>query len=39
MEIDATLLQEAALVNTELNPFNEGDIIDLEKLNKRLMKF
>ena len=39
MEIDATLLQEAALVNTELNPFNEGDFIDLEKLNKRLMKF
>ncbi len=39
LEIDEALLKEAELVNTELNPFNEDDIIDLEKLNQRLMKY
>ena len=37
-EIDRKLLEDVENANQELTPFNSDDFIDIEKLNKRLMK-
>lgn len=37
-EIDHKLLEDAENANQELTPFNSEDFINIEKLNKHLMK-